>query len=32
VLESPTDSYDDNLCWLPTPVLAYRMLQAGVLP
>lgn len=32
VLESPTDTYDDRLSWVPTPVLAYRMLQAGALP
>ncbi len=32
VLESPTDTYDDQVSWLPTPVLAYRMLQAGALP
>jgi prepilin-type N-terminal cleavage/methylation domain-containing protein len=32
VQESPTDTYDDELVWVPTPVLAYRMLQAGALP
>jgi prepilin-type N-terminal cleavage/methylation domain-containing protein len=32
VLDSPTDTYDDQVSWLPTPVLAYRMLQAGALP
>lgn len=32
VLDSPTDTYDDKVRWVPTPVLAYRMLQAGVLP
>jgi prepilin-type N-terminal cleavage/methylation domain-containing protein len=32
VLDAPTDTYDDHVSWVPTPVLAYRMLQAGVLP
>jgi prepilin-type N-terminal cleavage/methylation domain-containing protein len=32
VLDSPADTYDDQLVWLPTSVLAYRMLQAGALP
>jgi prepilin-type N-terminal cleavage/methylation domain-containing protein len=30
--ETPADAYDDLVTWVPTPVLAYRMLQAGVLP
>ncbi len=31
-VETPADAYDDLVAWVPTPVLAYRMLQAGVLP
>lgn len=32
VLDTPADGYDDLVAWVPGTVLAYRMLQAGVLP
>lgn len=32
VADTPTDTYDDLVTWLPGTVLAYRMLQAGALP
>jgi prepilin-type N-terminal cleavage/methylation domain-containing protein len=32
VSETPTDTYDDQITWVPTTLLFGRMLQGGVLP